>query len=95
MRTARRAACATWVAALPACPAAATAATVVVDTHCDKYGCRETLVYSAVRGERNDVTVAQEGDLVTIRDTAGMEPGSACEALDAVSARCAFAPAQL
>jgi RTX calcium-binding nonapeptide repeat (4 copies) len=91
MRTARRAACATWVAALLACPAAATGATVVVDTHCDKYGCRETLVYSAVRGERNDVTVAQEGDLVTIRDTAGMEPGSACEALDAVSARCAFA----
>jgi hypothetical protein len=91
MRTARRAACAVWLAALLSSPAAAKAATVVVDTQCDKYGCRETLVYSAMRGERNDVTVAQEGGLVTIRDTAGMEPGTACEALDAVSARCAFA----
>jgi hypothetical protein len=43
------------------------------------------------RGERNYVTVAREGDLVSIRDTAGIQPGNACEALDPVSARCDFA----
>lgn len=91
MRNARRAACAFWLAALLICPAAATAASVEIDTHCDKYGCGETLVYSAVRGERNDVTVAQEGDLVTIRDAAGIQPGAGCEVLDPSSARCAFA----
>jgi RTX calcium-binding nonapeptide repeat (4 copies) len=80
-----------WLAALLACPAAATAASVGVETHCDRYGCRESLVYSAAPGERNGVTVVQEGNLVTIRDTAGMEPGTACEALDALSARCTFA----
>jgi hypothetical protein len=90
MSNARRAACASWLAALLACPAAATASSVVVETRCDKYGCREALAYSAVRGERNDVTVVQEGDLVTIRDTAGIQPGTACEALDPFSARCAL-----
>ena len=90
MRNACRAACASGLAALFACPAAATAASVVVETVCDKYGCRDTLVYSAVRGERNDVTVVQEGDLVTVRDTAGIQPGGGCEALDALGARCAL-----
>jgi hypothetical protein len=90
MHNARRAACAIWLAALLACPAAATAASVVVETHCDRYGCRESLVYSAAPGERNGVTVVQEGNLVTLRDTAGMEPATACEALDAFSARCTF-----
>jgi Ca2+-binding RTX toxin-like protein len=90
MRTARRAACALWLAALFACPAAASAASVAVETSCDKYGCRESLLYSAARGERNDVTATQDGNLVTIRDTAGVRPGTACEPLDAVSARCAF-----
>ena len=91
MHNARRAACAIWLAALLACPAAATAASVVVETHCGKYGCLESLVYSAAPGERNGVTVAQEGDLVTIRDRAGLEPGTACEGLDPLSARCTFA----
>jgi hypothetical protein len=90
MRNARRAACASWLAALFACPAAATAASVVVETDCDKYGCRDSLVYSAARGERNDVTVVQDGDLVTVRDTARIQPGGACEALDAFGARCAL-----
>lgn len=80
-----------WLAALLSCPAAATAASVVVDTHCGKYGCGESLLYSAAPGERNGVTVVQEGNLVTVRDTAGIEPGTACEALDALSARCTFA----
>jgi hypothetical protein len=90
MRNARRAACAVWLAALLTCPAAATAASVAVETHCDKYGCRDLLVYSAARGERNDVGVVQEGDLVTVRDSAGIQPGTACEALDAFGARCAL-----
>jgi Ca2+-binding RTX toxin-like protein len=91
MHNARRAACATWLAALLACPAAATAASVVVETHCDRYGCGELLLYSAAPSERNGITVVQEDNLVTIRDTAGIEPGTACEALDPLSARCAFA----
>jgi RTX calcium-binding nonapeptide repeat (4 copies) len=91
MRPARRAVCAGWLAALFACPAVATAASVVVETTCGKYGCSESLVYSAAPGERNDVTVAQEGDLISVSDTAGLEPGTGCEALDALSARCAFA----
>jgi hypothetical protein len=66
----------------------ATAASVVVETRCDKYGCRDSLVYSAARGERNDVTVAEKSDLVTVRDAAGIQPGGACEAIDAVSVRC-------
>jgi hypothetical protein len=90
MRNSLRAACAIWVGALLACPAAATAASVVVETRCDKMGCAESLAYSARPGERNDVTVVQEGDLVTIRDSAGIQPGAACEALDAFSARCAL-----
>ena len=91
MRAARGAACAIWFAALLACPAAASAASVAVETNCDRYGCRESLVYSAARGERNDVTVTQEGGLVTVRDSAGIRPGTACEALDPLGARCAFA----
>jgi RTX calcium-binding nonapeptide repeat (4 copies) len=91
MRTARRAACALWLAALIACPAAASAATVAVETHCEKYGCGELLVYAAAPGERNDVTAVQENGVVTIRDVAGIEPGTACEALDATGARCTFA----
>jgi hypothetical protein len=91
MRKARRAVCASWLAALFVCPAAATAASVVVETRCDKYGCHESLAYSAVRGERNDVTLVQEGDLVTIRDAARIQPGTGCEALDPFSARCALA----
>ena len=88
MRYARYAACAIWLAALLACPAAATAASVIVETDCDKYGCRDSLVYSAVRGELNDVTVVQEGDSVRIRDTAGIQAGAACEAVDSFGARC-------
>jgi hypothetical protein len=91
MRTARRVACALWLAALLSCPTAATAASVAVETNCDKYGCHELFLYSAARSERNDVTVVQEGDLVSVRDTAGIQPGTACEALDAATARCAFA----
>jgi Ca2+-binding RTX toxin-like protein len=90
MRNARRAACAIWLAALFACPATATAASVVVETNCDKYGCRDSLVYSAARGEQNHVTVVQAGDLITVRDSAGIHPGGACEALDAFGARCAL-----
>ena len=91
MRTARRAACATWLAALFACPTAAMAASVTLEAECGKYGCSEALTYSAARSERNDVTVAQSGEVVSIRDSAGIQPGSGCEALDAFSARCAFA----
>jgi RTX calcium-binding nonapeptide repeat (4 copies) len=91
MRAAQGAACAIWFAALLACPAVASAASVAVETSCDRYGCHESLVYSAARGEQNDVTVVQEGDLVSVRDTAGIRPGTACEALDPRGARCAFA----
>lgn len=91
MRAARYAACAVWLAALLACPAAASAASVAVESRCHKYGCHEALVYSAARGEQNDVTVVQEGDVVSVRDTAGIRPGTGCEALDALGARCAFA----
>lgn len=92
MRHARRAACALWLAAPLICPTAATAASAAVETRCDKYGCRESLNYSAARGEHNDVTAALEGNVVTIRDAAGMTPGTGCEALDPVSVRCALSP---
>ena len=91
MRTAHRVAYAVSLAALLGCPPAAPAASVVVETACSRYGCNESLAYRAAPGERNRVTAVSEGDLISLRDTAGIEAGKGCEALDALSARCAFA----
>jgi hypothetical protein len=68
---------------------AASAATVKVQGRYEKAAyVGDGIYFQAVPGEANDVTMVQEGNVVTVTDRVPLEPGPACGALSAFQVRC-------
>jgi RTX calcium-binding nonapeptide repeat (4 copies) len=81
MRTARRAACALWLAALLVCPAVASAATVSAVQGAERFTSYTDVLVLADPGERNQLTVQQlpGGTGTRVTDSLPLRAGFRCE----------------